>query len=417
MIDPNFRLWTGSGALLNGGPYTWHFTDFDQRRLVSVTYCSPVPIPDEDHERLDATQDLCLAKLRKHIDDLETDVVRIFFSEPEGPITTSTSQDDDETMYVNNQLPIELHIPFPVKTIRFDSMTELDRMGPNVDLVTYAGVPTADGPAADTKAAFKYWFVSNGMYRKWYELQLWARLPRDHPHIVPFDAVVLDHVRGGVIGFTNVYIPGGTLKETDATVRPFRLSWFQQLLSVVDDLNYRYGIMHQDIAARNLVIDEKDNLRIFDFNFSSRISEYYDPHRDDMKGVIFTLYEILTLDEQYRQVPHAERDTAALLLQQWEKHPDVKLDSEVHEFRKVLDDWLEERKTREFKKVGTWLQWPLMPEPPLRPAPVYGLDGAVTGTEMRPAVVLMRRQLIQLNEPYLNWERPASYQLRDVLKN
>ncbi|CAK7275309.1 hypothetical protein SEPCBS119000_006628 [Sporothrix epigloea] len=415
MIDPEYRFSAASGEFWTKDLYTWQIIDFDQRRHFSVTYCTP-DIADDDDDKIEATEEICLAKLRKHVDDLDTNVVGIRFSDPTGPITISTSQDDDATSYSNNHLPAGLQLPFPIKAIRFDCLTELDRLYPQVDLVTYVGIPTAGGPAADTKAAFKYWFVSNGMYRKWYELQLWARLPRDHPHIVPFDAVVLDHVRGGVIGFTNVYIPGGTLKETDATVRPFRLSWFQQLLSVVDDLNYRYGIMHQDIAARNLVIDEKDNLRIFDFNFSSRISEYYDPHRDDMKGVIFTLYEILTLDEQYRQVPHAERDTAALLLQQWEKHPDVKLDSEVHEFRKVLDDWLEERKTREFKKVDTWLQWPLMPEPPNGPALVYGPDGEVTGREIRPEVVLMRRDLIKMEEPYLDWERPASYRLGDVLK-
>ncbi|KAM3532235.1 hypothetical protein NHJ13051_000221 [Beauveria bassiana] len=53
--------------------------------------------------------------------------------------------------------------------------------------------------------------------------------------------------------------------------------------------------MHQDIAARNLLIDEKENLRIFDFDFSIMLHEHYTPERDDMKGVIFTLYEIITL--------------------------------------------------------------------------------------------------------------------------
>ncbi|CAK7266604.1 hypothetical protein SEPCBS119000_002114 [Sporothrix epigloea] len=364
---------------------------------------------------IEATEEICLAKLRKHVDDFGADVSGFRFSDPEGPITISTSQDDDVTTYSNDHLPSELGLPFPVKTIRFDYLTELDRLYPQVDLVTYAGVPTVGGLAADTKAAFKYWFMPNGMEWRWFELQLWARLPRDHPHIVPFDAVVLDHVRGGVIGFTSVYIPGGTLEETDATVRPFRLSWFQQLLSVVDDLNYRYGIMHQDIAARNLVVDAQDNLRIFDFNFSSRISEYHDPHFDDAKAVIFTLYEIMTLDEHYRQVRHAERNAEALLLQQWEKHPDVKLDSEVQEFRQVLDAWLEKRKTRELKKVDTWLEWPPMPKPPNGPWVKYGPDGAVT-KKIIPSFYLKRQHLIKLDEPYLDWERPASYRLRDVLK-
>ncbi|KAK2592912.1 hypothetical protein QQS21_009380 [Conoideocrella luteorostrata] len=415
MISPDYRLWAGEGSLLRGGPYTWYITDFDQRRHFSVTYCNPAPIPDED---LEGTEDICLAQLRKHIDDLGTDALGIRFSDPGGPISISTSQDDDVTMYTNCHLPSELRLPFPVKTVGFDSLTELDRMGPQVDLVTYPGTPTVGGggAAADTKAAFKYWFIQNGMVWKWHELQLWARLPRDHPHIVPFDAVVLDHVRGGVIGFTSVYIPGGTLQDVNATVRPFRLAWFQQLLSVVDDLNYRYGIMHQDIAARNLLVDVEDNLRIFDFNFSGRISEHYNPDRDDIKGVIFTLYEIMTLDEHYRDVPHAEQDAEALLLQHWKKHPDVKLDSEVHEFRTVLDVWVEKRRTREFKVVETWLQWPPMPDPPTAPSLTYGPDGAVTGREMQSHVRLMRQDLIRLEEPYLKWERPASYRLGDVLE-
>lgn len=224
-------------------------------------------------------------------------------------------------------------------------------MGPQVDLVTYV----SDG-VASTKAAFKYWFMANGMFRKWYELQCWARLPRDHPHIVPFDAVVIDDIRGGVVGFTSLYIPGGTLKHNNAVTRPFRLAWLQQLLSVVDDLNYRYGIMHQDIAARNLVVDEKENLCIFDFNFSIVINENYTLERDDMKGVIFTLYEIITLDEHFRQVPHAEQDAEAVLRLEWVKHADVQLDSHVDEFRKVLDAWVSKRKTREIKLVETCIR-------------------------------------------------------------
>ncbi|KAJ6784525.1 hypothetical protein PWT90_06060 [Aphanocladium album] len=413
MIRPQDRLWAGSGNLFPGGPYTWFITDFDQRRHFSVTYCNQVSIPDEE---LEGTEDICLAQLRKHIDDLGANVLGIRFSDPEGPISVSTSQDNDVTMYANCYLPSELRLPFPVKTVGFDSLTELDRMGPQVDLVTYTGTPTVGGVAADRRAAFKYWFIQNGMAWKWDELQLWARLPRDHPHIVPFDAIVLDSVRGGVLGFTSVYIPGGTLQDNNATVRPFRLAWFRQLLSVIDDLSHCYGIMHQDIAARNLLIDVDGNLRIFDFNFSVRISEHYNQDRDDMKGVIFTLYEIMTLDEHYRDVPHAQQDAESLLRQEWIKHPDVKLDNEVYEFRKVLDEWVEKRRMREFKVAETWLQWPLMPDPPTAPSLTYAPDGTVTGREMQPCVILMRSDLIKLEEPYMKWERPASYRLRDLFE-
>ncbi|PQK13755.1 hypothetical protein BB8028_0004g06860 [Beauveria bassiana] len=394
MIDPVDRLWAGGGSLLTGGPYTWHITDFDQRRHFSVTYCPPTAVQD-----VEETEDICLAKLRKHIDDLDTDVLGIRFSDPEGPISVSTDLKDDVTWYKNCQPLTALSLPFPVKTIRFKSMTELDRMGPQVDLVTYPDYPTTvDGRANHTKAAFKYWFIANAMFRKWYELQCWARLPRDHPHIVPFDAVVLDDIRGGVVGFTSLYIPGGTLHDNNSTTRPFRLEWLKQLQSVVDDLNYRHGIMHQDIAAPRSIM----------------IKEHYTPERDDIKGVIFTLYEIITLDEHFRDVPHIEQDAEALLRLEWKKHPDVKLDADVHVFRKVLNAWIDKRRTREFELVETFVQWPWMPPEPAAPVAVRGLDGTVEGKEMKSTPVLSRSDLIKLNEPYLTWERPTSYQFKDL---
>lgn len=144
-------------------------------------------------------------------------------------------------------------------------------------------------------------------------------------------------------------------------MRPFRLRWLRQLLSVVDDLNHRYSMRHQDITPRNLVVDERDNFPIFDFNYSIMTEKHYSPERDDTKGIIFTL------DEHFRDAPHAEQDTEALLEMTWEKHPDVKLDAEVEAFRAVLDSWLAERKARGFfKPQDSWVRWVvLMPEPPV----------------------------------------------------
>lgn len=153
---------------------------------------------------------------------------------------------------------------------------------------------------------------------------------------------------------------------------------------MVDDLNYRYGMMHQDIAARNLVIDEHDNLRIFDFDHSIMIGEHYTPDRDDIKSVIFTLYEIITLDEGSREVPHEKQDAEAVLGMKWEKHPEVKLDADVEEFRNVLDLWVRERKAKEFfKPTDTWVRWPWMPETPTVALPTLDRDGKLTGTKMQ----------------------------------
>lgn len=161
MIGPEERLRAGGGNLLNGGPYTWHITDFDQRRHFSVTYCPPAPVQD-----VEETEGICLAKLQRHLDDLGADVLGFRFTDLDGPITVSANEDDDVTWYVNCHPLSALKLPFPVKTIGFGSLTELDRMGPQVDLVEYRADPTV-GEAGRTKAAFKYWFTANGMFRKW----------------------------------------------------------------------------------------------------------------------------------------------------------------------------------------------------------------------------------------------------------
>lgn len=49
-----------------------------------------------------------------------------------------------------------------------------------------------------------------------------------------------------------------------------KLKWLEQLLRAIDDLNLKYGIQHQDVAPRKLLIDpEADNLVIFDSNWAA----------------------------------------------------------------------------------------------------------------------------------------------------
>ncbi|KAM5341813.1 hypothetical protein ACJ41O_014844 [Fusarium nematophilum] len=411
MIRPEERLWAGSGNLFTGGPYTWHITDLDQRRHFAVTYDPPTPVED-----VEETEEICMEQLRRHVDGLGKGIVGIRFSEHDGPITTSTDPADDVTWYVNSWPVTALELPFPIPAISISKLVELDRLATQVDLVSYQKHDSVSGTLSTTKAAFKYWFMENGMFRTWYELNNWSRLPRDHPHIVPFDSVVLDPYRGTIVGFTTIYYPGGNLGDNNCTTRPLQLRWFRQLLSVVDDLNYRYGIMHQDIAPRNLLIDEQDNLRIFDFNYAIMIGEHYTPDRDDIKGVIFTLYELITLDEHYREVPHEQQDAEAVMQLEWTKHPDVKLDSDVRAFRQLLQEWVDKRKTREFEPRDTWVRWPWMPKPPLGRRAIRDENRKFIRAEVMPMRVLPRHDLVDIGEEFWDWERPASYQLRDVLE-
>ena len=109
---------------------------------------------------------------------------------------------------------------------------------PIVDLVSSQTTRTDTGPAAVFKCCWHEQFVE----RQWDELKLWVRVP-GHPNIAPFNRIVLDEVRGGVEGFTSLFIPGGTLQ--DNVCRPSEFKWAEQLMQVVDDLNMRYDIVHQ----------------------------------------------------------------------------------------------------------------------------------------------------------------------------
>lgn len=185
------------------------------------------------------------------------------------------------------------------------------------------------------------------------------RLP-PHPNIVPFDRLVVEELHGRqvVVGFTSLYIHGCTLHMTSNKPcrRIFKLKWLLQLTKLVDDLNLRFGIEHQDIAPRNLTVDDAtDNIMLFDFNSSSRIrgplrngETVYNFEQNYVKGVIFTLYEILTQDYEIRYTPGRGRRKAsasrALELKDWIKHPEMQLDHPLNDYRAALDKWLKKEK-------------------------------------------------------------------------
>jgi hypothetical protein len=98
--------------------------------------------------------------------------------------------------------------------------------------------------------------------------------------------------------------------------------------------------MHQDIAPRNLLVDpETDQIQIFDFNFSSTIeSEGLSLGRDNVSGVLFTLYEIIIRDERLRGVAFDHQRSSDIESIEWVKHPVVRLDHEVATYQKFALD-------------------------------------------------------------------------------
>jgi serine/threonine protein kinase len=257
-------------------------------------------------------------------------------------------------------------------------------------------------------------------------MNILIRLP-PHPNLVPFDKVVVDELTGRVVGFTTKYISGGTLEEDPS--RTFKLKYLHQLLDVVDDLNLKHGISHQDVVPRNLLIDPNtDSLMLFDFNYSARIgmrpphsrkepytTRTYVEERNDVKGVWFTMYELITSDRSFSQNGLYEQDLDAIEGKEWKKHRKVVLDRPVSEFRSVLDEWTKKRRLEKQLKVFTdapwYIDWPFMAEPPPTVIKSRNLDGSdnvlkiVNYTQPR---ALERKR----GNPVLNWQRPPVEKLK-----
>jgi serine/threonine protein kinase len=258
-IPEDFRFWCTSGSS-RIETSEWTFADVDQRRMVTLRMDGDLDV--EEHE------DVALEHFKRHIDSLSHDVVWIHVDFDGGLISVSSDPVDDPNVDMYYP-PLDLiQRRAGVQAILRSELRELDRLMASVDLVSYR---TEAEPEATRKAVFKYYWQHQFVEKQWDEMNLWMRLSHHHhPNIVPLDRLVLDEVRGGVVGFTTLYIPGGNLE--DNVSRTFKLKWCGQLMQVVDDLNLRYGIAHQDIVPRNLLVDEAtDNIMLFDFNTAAQI--------------------------------------------------------------------------------------------------------------------------------------------------
>ncbi|GAB7341116.1 hypothetical protein MBLNU457_7424t1 [Dothideomycetes sp. NU457] len=354
MIDEENRFWTPTGCIFPGGPSSWCVLDWEQRRTIWVT------MDEEQDEDVAAIQ-----HLSRHIDTLDPSVRSVYFSLDGTLLSTSNEMPPDIGEKTTTWYPsiTKAGIPRGVETVLWSDLTELDRLGPNVDLVSYKDKTAVDG-TEHRKAVIKYYFRDQFIEIRWDELNIVMRLP-PHRYILPLDRLVLDRPQGRILGFSTPYIPGGSL-DSDSS-RVFKLKWLRQLTQAVDNLNLKYGIMHHDIAARNLLVNPStDDVVLFDFNYAIRIGLEKGPrlyNRDDVTGVIFTLYEIITHDEDSRGDMFDRRDPEKVQqLDEWEKHPDVLLDHPVSEYRSVLNEWVNQRRTGRqvsiYTEASEYIDWP-----------------------------------------------------------
>lgn len=126
MIDDDSRYFSLSGDILVGGPSTWYITDWDQRRVISVTMDG-----EQDSE------DLAIEHLKRYSSPLPTGVYGIYISDTGEIISMDTDARNDRTYCVHYPFLHEAFLPEGIHTVRRDELEELERLGPDVDLVAY----------------------------------------------------------------------------------------------------------------------------------------------------------------------------------------------------------------------------------------------------------------------------------------
>lgn len=378
--------------------------DWDRLRMVKIKGTAKLFPPDEDLE---------IPILEQFADYLSPEVRAVTVDDDRLLAGISTDPEEDDTPFV-------AYLPLSVvgslangRKIHYSDLQELDRLGPGVDLSSYEdefGIPH--------KVAFKFNPLDKPqrLQMAWDELNLLKSLP-PHPNIVPFDRIVLEDVESRVIGFTMKYISGGTLDNINV---PFRFEWLQQLTQLVDFLNLELGIMHQDIAPRNLLIDPDTNkILLFDFDWAAHGKKRLLEGRDDMTAVAFTLYELITNDTQFTSIPHWNR-TMDMVQSISEWACKRKLDSDVSQFRNVLNDWVATRKLDgdfgRYLNAPNRLTWPDLPIAPDYNVP-FEMGETSDGEPIWATGPRFRRTAMEKGQYCFRWERPPQSKLLNEAKN
>lgn len=239
-----------------------------------------------------------------------------------------------------------------------------------VDRVIYS-----PGPGETRHAVFKY-YISKINITLWW----WLHPPRSH-----------------------------SLPSTTSTNRAvYRLS---------TNLNLRLNIVHDDICPWNLLIDaETENIRLFDFNSAAKLGQegdransaefQYDADRNDVKYVVFAVYELITREFSFRCEFYPDELDATKVMEQktWTQHRHSNLDSPVDEYRRLLAEGVKARAKTDkavnyFTKASQPLKWP-----PLR------VDDPFMDSDWSPLKRMgrMRSVMVELKRDFLRWERPPT---------
>ena len=112
-------------------------------------------------------------------------------------------------------------------------------------------------------------FAKDGLYRRYLETEYRVLAGLEHPNLVRIHEVSLGSVRPFLV---MDYIPGRSLQVRLSRERPAVAEVLGWLAQVADGLSYfhDHGYVHRDVKPQNIVIAEKEPVRVIDFALARR---------------------------------------------------------------------------------------------------------------------------------------------------
>ncbi|KAK4200119.1 hypothetical protein QBC40DRAFT_73453 [Triangularia verruculosa] len=154
------------------------------------------------------------------------------------------------------------HYPFPRETgfldeerarFKISELLEIERLGPNFDLVSYRDKHKLE----PEKAFFKYAALpgpgQDSLREHWLHVK---HKIGEFPHFEKYLHPVMDDKGEVVVGFLTAYFSGSPLSQNVS--RLFTLAHVQQLFKAVTNLNEHMKLLHNRITIDNIWIDESD---------------------------------------------------------------------------------------------------------------------------------------------------------------
>jgi hypothetical protein len=175
--------------------------------------------------------------------------------------------------------------------------------------------------------------------------------------------------------------------------------------------------MHQDIAPRNLLIDSyTQKIVLFDFDRAVFGNKQLYDDRDDVTSVVFTLYELITNDQSFSDIPDSFRNLilksrygARYLRMDWESRARLR----GVKIPQISNEWVITRRSdgdiERYFNTPHRFAWPDLPA-----APDYSIPFEMGTTwDGKPSWVTGHRSrctAMKMGQCYFHWERPPQCQ-------